>query len=172
MAARSWCLWVWIKLACVLLLFSACLNTFFLYTYSPQKHQGHFFHSRPSILDHVIVSTVPMKRKFITPKQVECLAEWFCYYIVCLCFFVAAFQFLNLGVSADCQTPSKSPGPVESAGGHFLHQILLFCSHDHILTQVSLPLESLFQFILFPILVKHPQPLCRAQLPASKVWTS
>ena len=111
MAARSWCLWVWIKLAGVLLLFSACLNTFFLYTYSPQKHQGHFFHSRPSILDHVIASTVPMKRKFITtPKQVESLAEWFCYCIVCLCFLWRHFNFwiLESALTARPQQVSKS----------------------------------------------------------------
>lgn len=87
MAARSWCLWVWVKA-------DLCAAAFlYVFTHIPssvlihsRNTKGSFSILGPEFWSMWLLSVVPMKRKFMPPKQAECLVEWFCRYIVCLCF--------------------------------------------------------------------------------------
>ena len=77
----------------------------------------------------MIASTIPTKRKFITPnKQNAWLNENFVI-IQSACVFVAAFS--ESWSQLWLPDLSGSPGPIQSAVEHLLHQLLLFCSHYH-----------------------------------------
>lgn len=126
---------------------------------APSFHRNTEHCPRPSTLEQVTASAVPMKRKFTTPEQVEHLGERLCCYIVCSYFSCPCFCFCVWESARMLLDPSRPPGPVESAC-----VIFFFFTLDPP-SLLSLPpscpnlsaLGSLFQFSLFLILRKYSQ---------------
>lgn len=134
---------------------------------APSFHRNTEHCPRPSTLEQVTASAVPMKRKLTTPEQVEHLGERLCCYIVCSYFSCPCFCFCVWESARMLLDPSGPPGPVESAC-----VIFFFASDPPSL--LSLPpscpnlsaLGSLFQFSLFLILRKYSQ--CPSEEPLSR----
>lgn len=114
---------------------------------APSFHRNTEHCPRPSTLEQVTASAVPMKRKFTTPEQVEHLGERLCCYIVCSYFSCPCFCFCVWESARMLLDPSRPPGPVESAC-----VIFFFCIRSSFFVVITTVLpKSLCPRVSFPI---------------------
>lgn len=126
---------------------------------APSFHRNTEHCPRPSTLEQVTASAVPMKRKFTTPEQVEHLGERLCCYIVCSYFSCPCFCFCVWESARMLLDPSRPPGPVESACVIFF--FFIRSSFFAVITTV-LP-KSLCPRVSFPIFfVSHSEKILSA----------